>query len=300
MQPRMHASAEKAEKRNRARRLRLPAVAGRFYPADPALLARVVGGLLDAARARNAGGAVPAPVRAAIAPHAGYPCSGTVAAASFAALGAAWQRPGAPLTVYLVGPAHWHAVNGAGLSTAEAFATPLGEVPVALDRVDALLAAGAPFSAADGAHAPEHCLEVELPFLQVALPPFAIVPILVDEEVRPGDLAAALGDALAADPLSLLVVSSDLSHYRTYTEACALDRALLAALVEARPTGAARGEACGLLAILALMKIARRLGWAARVLDYRNSGDTCGDKQRVVGYGAVTFGPPRQTPPGAG
>ena len=273
--------------------VRPPAVAARFYPGDARRLARTVRALLDEAR-DSAFGAVhaqasPGGVRALLAPHAGYPCSGVVAAAAFDALGAAWKDAANPPVVYLVGPAHWAAVDGVGLSTACAFTTPLGDVPVARERVDALLAAGAPFRPADRAHGPEHCLEVELPFLQTVLASFSIGPCLLDEGAEPGRVAAALGDALAADPNSLLVVSSDLSHYRAYEDARARDFAFLSALAAGKWEQAARGEACGLIGILALIQIADRLGWSAHVLDYRNSGDTCGGREQVVGYGAAVF-----------
>lgn len=270
--------------------VRPPAVAGRFYPADPQRLTRMVRTLLsEASGSATRLETALAGVRALLAPHAGYPCSGVVAAAAFGALGVSCAASSAPFTVYLAGPAHWAAVDGAGLSTLSAFATPLGEVPVARERVEALLAAGAPFCAADRAHAPEHCLEVELPFLQTVLRRCSIVPLLLDEGAEPGQVAAALGDALAADPHSLLVVSSDLSHYRAYEDARARDREFLAALEAGEQERVARGEACGLIGIRALLRIAARFGWTAHVLDYRNSGDTCGGRDQVVGYGAAVF-----------
>ena len=221
-----------------------------------------------------------------IVPHAGYVCSGVVAAASFQAL--AKLAPGA-YTVYLMGPAHWMPVHGVGLSGANSFETPLGAVPVAADTVREFARMGAPYRLADDAHAPEHCLEVELPFLQTTLPDARIVPMLFDDEADPERVADDLTLRLHEDTYSLVVVSSDLSHYLPYEEAQQKDSMLLAAVTAGDVNAARQGQACGLPAILALMAIARRLGWTAHVLDYRNSGDTCGPKREVVGYGAVVY-----------
>lgn len=263
--------------------VRRASVAGRFYPADPVTLAELVRRYMREAQPSPWG-----PPRAVIAPHAGYVCSGVVAAASFQALSA---RPPAEHTVYLMGPAHWLPVYGVGLSSAAAFATPLGEVPVHTDAVRELVALGKPYSLANQAHAPEHCLEVELPFLQTALPGCRIVPMLCDEGAAPERIAADLTGRLADDPHGIIVVSSDLSHYQPYAQAQEADRAFLAAVAAGNVAAAARGQACGLIPILCLMAIAKQLGWTAHVLDYRNSGDTCGPRSEVVGYGAVIFTP---------
>lgn len=270
--------------KERTRIVRRPAVAGRFYPADPEELARSVRRLLDlAVHTRTA-------PRALIAPHAGYVCSGIVAAAAFRTLLA--LSP-ATYTVYLMGPAHWQPVHGAGLSSADTFATPLGDVPVAQERVQALLHLGEMYRLADDAHAPEHCLEVVLPFLQTALADAgadcAIVPMLFDEAADPTQVADDLAPLFAEDVHSLLVVSSDLSHYHSYAEAQAMDRALLDAVAAGDTHAAQRGQACGLQPMLALMAIAARLGWTPQVVDYRNSGDTCSLRKEVVGYGAVVY-----------
>lgn len=260
---------------------RVPAVAGRFYPGSAARLQEDVRGYLAA----NAMEPL-MEVRGVIAPHAGYPCSGPIAGAAFRAL----QRllP-AERTVYLLGPAHHKAVHGVALSGAQAFLTPLGQVPVAVDRVAELLAFGRSFHLDDMAHAPEHCLEVELPFLQVVLPAFRIVPMLFDDGAEPERIASILVRALETHPDDLVVVSSDLSHYRPYEDAVAVDYALLKAIATRDLDAANVGEACGIIPILVLMNLAELLNWQPHLLAYGNSGDTCGPRREVVGYGAVCY-----------
>lgn len=261
--------------------VRPPAVAGTFYPSDPIELRRMVQMFLAQAHVPALTG-----VRAVIAPHAGYIYSGPVAGHAFKALS---TLPARPRTIYLMGPAHYVYVPGVAVATFEGFATPLGTVPVAGEMVDALLAHGKPFIPNNEAHLPEHCLEVELPFLQVAFQnAFRIVPLLFGQ-VDPFEVVPTLTDLMVSDPNALIVVSSDLSHYHDYNTARRLDTALLDAIVSGDLQRAQEGEACGLLPILTLMGVARRLGWQAHLLDYRNSGDTAGDKSRVVGYGAVAY-----------
>jgi AmmeMemoRadiSam system protein B len=226
-------------------------------------------------------------VRALVAPHAGYVCSGEVAAAAYQTLGGLPSVPGR--TVYLLGPAHWKAVNGVGLSSAAAWQTPLGEVPLATAEIRGLAAEGGHYHHDDAAHAPEHCLEVQLPFLQAVLPGFAIVPLLFDDMANPEQVAADLCRLLAARPADLLVVSTDLSHYHPYQDAIILDHALLKAVALGDLAGANAGEACGLLPLLCLMHVAQHFGWQPHLLAYLNSGDTCGARREVVGYGAVAY-----------
>lgn len=260
--------------------VRRPAVAGMFYPAQPPLLRAQIEEYLAAARLPE----LPGPVRAVIAPHAGYIYSGPVAGYSFRALPDLQGR-----TVYLLGPAHYVPVRGVAAGTFRAMRTPLGEAPVATDVVADLIAAGEPVHYDDEAHTPEHSLEVEVPFLQVLGDGhFRLVPLLFGT-VDPAHAAEALADRLAADATALVVVSSDLSHYYPYDTARRLDTAFLKALVVGDVAAVGRGEACGLLPILTLMLLAERLGWQPHLLDYRNSGDTAGDRQRVVGYGAVAY-----------
>jgi AmmeMemoRadiSam system protein B len=267
--------------------LRPPAVAGEFYPADRSQLRRVIAAYLRAVQAPPL-----ATVRAVIAPHAGYLCSGVVAAHSFKALAALAQAT--PYTVYLLGPAHGQPVNGVGLANAATFVTPLGCVPVAQPDVDRLLALGEPYHLANSAHALEHCLEVELPFLQTVLSTFSIVPLLVDESADPARVGADLASLVAADSRMLIVVSSDLSHYAPYAQARTQDQRFLQAVVANDRQRVATGQACGLIPILVLMEVVARLGWQAHLLAYSNSGDTCGSKAAVVGYGAVAYTDPPQ------
>ncbi len=263
-------------------RVRHPAVAGRFYPADPMTLTADVQRYLDAAQTPPLDR-----VRAVIAPHAGYICSGPVAGYSFKTLGA--LPPDETYTVFLIGPAHWASVDGVALSAATHFATPLGRIPLDTAACDALLAMGSPFYLADTPHRPEHALEIELPFLQSVLPRFYIVPLLLHDERWSAQLGEALACLLEERPASLVVVSSDLSHFRTYADAQARDERFLQAVVNGDLDAAREGEACGWPAIMALMLLAERQGWTARRLAYANSGDTCSGHRSVVGYGAVAY-----------
>lgn len=262
--------------------VRLPAVAGRFYPQDPGRLAGEVQRLLGSNRPQRLGR-----VRALVAPHAGYACSGEVAGAAYCTM---TGLPSAPeRTVYLLGPAHWKPVRGVGLSGATAFATPLGTVAVAVEQLHQLAALGGQYHIDDAAHAPEHCLEVQLPFLQTVLGALSIVPFLFDDAADPEHVAGALCSLLEGRPQDLIVVSTDLSHYHPYQEAIILDHAFLKALATGDMEAANAGEACGLLPVLCLMHVSQRLGWKPHLLSYANSGDTCGSRREVVGYGAVAY-----------
>jgi MEMO1 family protein len=260
--------------------IRPPAVAGTFYPDRPEALRAEVEHLLS--QAQNAG---LEPVRAMIAPHAGYRYSGPIAASAFRQLAGASnvQRP----TIYLLGPAHYVYVDCVALSPADAFETPLGRVLQDRIAIHDLLACGRAYQLHPLAHEPEHCLEVELPFLQATLADgFDLVAMLCGQppvEQVAADLAGRLR------PNDLVVISSDLSHFYRYEVAQALDRAFLEAVVAGDMARASQGEACGLQPILILMHLARMQGWTPHLLDYRNSGDTSGDKRRVVGYAAVAY-----------
>lgn len=270
--------------------IRKPAAAGRFYPAAPVELEQAIRSYLEQAGAEQAAedqaGETPdCPVRGLIVPHAGYPCSGAVAAHAYRTL-LGWGMPRPP--VYLMGPAHWLPVPGVGLSSADSFLTPLGLAPVMRRRVAHLLKMGGQYVVADTAHRPEHCLEVQLPFLQVVLGRFQIVPLLFGWGAGPAQVADDLSELLQEEP-GLLIASSDLSHGLPYVQAMEADRGLLAAVVAGDLAGASRGEACGLLPILTLMQVARRYGWTPHLLDYRTSGDTCSGKASVIGYGALVY-----------
>ncbi|HIC89811.1 MAG TPA: AmmeMemoRadiSam system protein B [Anaerolineae bacterium] len=258
--------------------IRRPAVAGRFYPDNPEELRYMLSSFMQQADTRLIPG-----VHALIVPHAGYVYSGPVAAYGYRQL-----QVLAPMhrVIYLLGPAHYVPVAGAAVGDYEAFDTPLGRVPVAHGRVQALLAQGWPFSNLQAAHEPEHCLEVQLPFLQVTLDDFAIVPILCGQ-ADPMEIATGLVTVLEGD--DVVIVSSDLSHYYPYEMARAMDQQLLDDIVRGDIKAAADGEACGINPILALMKIASDKGWQPRLLDYRTSGDTGGGRHQVVGYAAVAY-----------
>jgi hypothetical protein len=268
--------------------IRPPAVAGMFYPATADRLSEEVAQLLG--QAHDAG--LP-PVRALIAPHAGYRYSGPIAASAYRQLHAPGET--ARRTVYLLGPAHHVYVEGVALSPAGAFATPLGRVAQNRAVIDSLAQGGRTYQSLPLAHDPEHCLEVQLPFLQTTLPEqFDMVAMLCGEP-RVEQVAADLASRLRPD--DLVVVSSDLSHYHRYEVAQELDRSFLDAVAAGDVDRASKGEACGLQPILILMHLAQILGWTPHLLDYRNSGDTSGDKRRVVGYGAVAYVAEAELPP---
>jgi AmmeMemoRadiSam system protein B len=218
-----------------------------------------------------------------IAPHAGYVYSGAVAAAAFAELR---DRRNEIARVIVIGPTHYLPVRGVAVSTAGAFATPLGRIE--LDRDGLAAIADLPFVRAnDAAHAPEHAIEVELPFLQIVLPRFALVPLLVGD-ATPQQTAKVLA-RLWGGGETLIVVSSDLSHYHDCETARRLDAAT-AQRIECRDWAAlGPGDACGHLPIAGLLMEGARYGLAARRLALCNSGDTAGPPQEVVGYGAWAF-----------
>ncbi len=249
------------------------AVAGLFYPRDRVVLERTVSSLLDGAPA--AGGSA----KAIIAPHAGYAYSGPTAACAYRLLE---DRQSEIRRVVLIGPAHRVYLEGMALPSVAAFTTPLGDVPIDLQGVKQALALPG-IGISDAAHAAEHSLEVHLPFLQSALGEFELVPVVVG--ACPADAVAGLLDALWGGDETLIVVSSDLSHYHAYEEACVIDAATTARIEALEP--ALLGEqACGAVAVNGLLLVAKSRGLQVRTLDLRNSGDTAGDKDRVVGYGA--------------
>ncbi len=264
-------------------RIRPPAVAGLFYPDDPAELERQVRALLDAARAARAG-ALPTPPKALIAPHAGYVYSGPVAASAYVRLGPLRDRV---RRVLLLGPAHRVPLRGLGTSSADAFATPIGDIP--LDRAAIEQALALPqVEPADLAHAPEHSLEVHLPFLRIVLGEFALVPFVVGD-ASPDEVAAVL-ELLWGGPETRIVVSSDLSHYHPYQVARRLDQATSQAIEALRSRDIDAEQACGRIPVQGLLVAARRRGLSATTLDLRSSGDTAGSRDSVVGYGSYAVG----------
>jgi AmmeMemoRadiSam system protein B len=250
------------------------AVAGTFYPDDPAVLARVVDDAVAAAAVR---GRMP---KALIVPHAGYAYSGPVAATAYAQLAAGRDRI---RRVVLLGPAHRVVLGGLAVSGADAFVTPLGRVEVD-DEARRRVLALPQVSVDDAAHAREHSLEVQLPFLQRVLASFRVLPLAVGE-AEPADVAEVL-DAVWGGPETAIVVSSDLSHYHDYDTAAALDRRTARAIVRVHPDALSDADACGAHAVRGLLEAVQRRGLQVHLLDLRSSGDTSGDRETVVGYGA--------------
>jgi hypothetical protein len=259
---------------------RSPAVAGTFYPSDPDELCAAVDAYL---RDAVAGPSDPPP-KALIAPHAGYVYSGPVAGSAYAQLSELRDRIE---RVVLIGPSHRVAISGLATLNAEAFRTPLGDVPVDLTAVEKLLRFPQ-VHPLDEAHALEHSLEVHLPFLQRVLGEFSLVP-LVAGEATTAEVAEVL-EAVWGGPETLIVVSSDLSHYYDYQSARDLDAATTEAIETLDPESLGRESACGRVPIRGLLVVAKRHGLQARTLDVRNSGDTAGPNDQVVGYGAYAFG----------
>ena len=259
--------------------LRKPAVAGSFYPAQPDRLRRQVEELLA-----NAGTALKITAKALIAPHAGYIYSGPPAASAFATLRDSAQTFA---RIVLIGPAHYVAIRGVALPTSDAFETPLGRVPVDHGALNEIT--GLPFvSVNDAAHVPEHALEVELPFLQIVLPSFSLLPLVVGDATAQ-EVAQVLAQ-LWSGPETLLVISSDLSHYHSYETARRLDATTAASIENADWASLGPGQACGHLPIAGLLIEANRRNLKARRLSLCNSGDTAGTRNQVVGYGAWIFG----------
>ncbi|HEY5790999.1 MAG TPA: AmmeMemoRadiSam system protein B [Gammaproteobacteria bacterium] len=256
---------------------REPAVAGLFYPGEPSQLQHTVADLLGA-RAPT----LPPP-KALIVPHAGYVYSGATAAAGYALLAPVRERIS---RVVLLGPAHRVAFRGIAMSSAADFRTPLGAVP--LDTAALASLRGLPHVGwLDQAHAQEHSLEVHLPFLQLALDAFSLVPLVVGEADAP--TVGAVLERLWGGDETLIVISSDLSHYHDYATAQALDAATSAAIEQLAPERIDHGGACGRYPIGGLLWVARRKGLKCTTLELCNSGDTAGTKDRVVGYGAYAF-----------
>jgi hypothetical protein len=261
--------------------IRPAAVAGVFYPADPHELRASIERLVTSEPPTS----IDIHPTMLIVPHAGYIYSGRIAASAYRLLEAATDA--APRVV-LVGPSHF--VNFAGLASpgVDALATPLGLVPVDREFTSTAeaLAVVAPEPAV---HAREHSLEVQLPFLQIVLGEFTTLA-LATGDVAPAALADVLDQTIGA-PGVVGVISSDLSHYLGYESAYRQDARTAAALTELRPQDLARDDACGRVAVQAALLLARRRGWSCRLLALGNSGDTAGEVDRVVGYGAFAIGP---------
>lgn len=256
--------------------IREPAVAGLFYPDEAADLRQEVLGLMAAARPA----ADASPPKALVVPHAGFRYSGPVAASAYAALGPAADQV---RRVVLLGPSHRVPFRGIATTTAEAYRSPLGVVPI--DREAMEVIADLPgVIRHDPAHRPEHSLEVQLPFLQLVLKDFTLAPLVVGD--ADAETVAGVLDRLWGGPETLIVISSDLSHYHDYATARAMDAATCEAIEAGDDTRLDPYHACGYQPLAGLLRAARRHGLSAETLDLRNSGDTAGPRTEVVGYGA--------------
>jgi len=254
--------------------VREPAVAGRFYPANAEALRAAVQSYLQSNRTADA---VP---KAIIAPHAGYVYSGPIAGRAHAMLRPLRDRVE---RVILFGPSHFVRVPGLAVPSSDTFSTPLGRVLIDTEAVRQALTLPQVI-VNDAAHSREHSLEVHVPFLQEVLGAFKLVPFAVGEATP--DQVAEVMELLWGGPETLFVVSSDLSHFHDHDTAALLD-AQTSRLIESLRFEDLSGErCCGFKAIGGLLQAARARGMHARTLDLRNSGDTAGPRDRVVGYGA--------------
>lgn len=259
-------------------RVRPPAVAGMFYEGNPTVLAQEVVSYLTEAPA------LACRPKALIVPHAGHVYSGAIAASAYRLLA---QRAGEIRRVVLLGPVHRVPVQGLATSSAEYFRTPLGDVP--LDRAAIAAACRLPGVAEnDLAHQQEHSLEVQLPFLQAVLDDFTLVPFAVGN--ASGEQVAAVIDLLWGGDETLIVISSDLSHFHTYAQAQLIDRATSDSILHLTPL-TSHEQACGATPVNGMLLAAQHHGLRPTLLDLRNSGDTAGDHSRVVGYASFAFCP---------
>ncbi len=257
--------------------VRAPAVAGTFYPSDPRQLEAVI---LSYLAATSVEGPVP---KAVVAPHAGYVYSGPIAASAYARL---LPARGRVRRVVLIGPSHRVPFRGLAVTEAEAYQTPLGRVPIDREAV-ALLMALPEVGVLDAAHGPEHSLEVHVPFLQTVLGDFALVPIVAG--AASAEAVARALEAVWGGEDTAIVVSSDLSHYLDYDSARAVDGRTAAAIEALSGDEIGDDQACGRVPLRGLLALAKRRAMTVQRLDLRNSGDTAGPRDGVVGYGAWAF-----------
>lgn len=259
-------------------KIRLPAVSGYFYPADPRALHEEVWRLLRGAKRSD----LPPP-KALVIPHAGYVYSGAVAASAYRQLESLTDRI---QRVVLVGPAHRVPFQGIAYGEAERYRTPLGDVEV--DTSAYAQVANLPqMHPYEAAFTGEHCLEVQLPFLQCLLGSFRIVPLLVGEATS-SEVAEVL-ERLWGGEETLILISSDLSHYLDYGTAHQRDSLTSLHIETLQPEAIGYEDACGRIPLTGLLREAQRHGLRVYTLDLRNSGDTAGPRHQVVGYGSFAF-----------
>ncbi len=259
-------------------RIRPAAVSGSFYPADAVVLRDMIASLFSQVKTQALN---PAP-KALIVPHAGYIYSGLTAAFAYQQLHSVRKIIN---RVVLLGPVHRVAVNGLALPEAEVFSTPLGEVvldQLAIEKISKM----PQVLVSAAAHAQEHSLEVQLPFLQTVLDDFQLIPLAVGD-ISPTMVEDVLKE-LWGDEQTLIVISSDLSHFHNYAEAKRIDEHSIQQILARQPQ-LNHQQACGAIGINALLLSANQNNLQPTLLDYRNSGDTVGDKSSVVGYASVAF-----------
>lgn len=261
--------------------VRIAAVAGSFYPDDENELHEMINGYLAKADDIN----LPGKLRALVEPHAGYIYSGSVGAYGYSLLSKYKDKV---RKVLLLGPSHYSVFNGVCESGFDFWETPFGKVKIASINSKLKTEFRSLVSIYPQVHAPEHCLEVQLPFLQSVLnSDIEVYPILCGQ-VNPVELANAFVDQV--DDQTILIASSDLSHYLPYDKAVHTDKIANECVPKLDTTHFDQfGDACGKIGILTLMHIAKKKGWKGKLLNYRNSGDTAGPKNNVVGYGCYAF-----------
>lgn len=251
-------------------KIRKPAVAGIFYPANPKELKKMIEKFMQSTKTKKP----EEKLKAIISPHAGYIYSGIVAGKAYSLIKKLDQKK--QWKTIIIGPSHFVAFNGAANSGAQYWETPLGKAKTSEKGFIQY-----PYS-----HAMEHSIETQIPFLQCSLKKFTINPIVFGK-IEPTELAGQIKELLDED--TIIIASSDLSHYYSYDEAIAIDSIANKSIPRLDIETTTQIEACGLTGILALMHIAKKLNWKGKLIDYKNSGDTAGDKNSVVGYGAYAF-----------
>lgn len=256
--------------------IRPPAFAGQFYPEDETELRKQITDFLDAAKPDKPKGAI----RALISPHAGYIYSGSVAAFGYKLIKDAGFNK-----VLLIGPSHQMMFTGIALTNFSIWKTPLGLTSYS-KKLTEELTTNSPFQLLNEVHAFEHSLEVQLPFLQSVLDIFTIVPMITGRIDNLKDIAKAITKSL--DDETIFIVSTDLSHYLPYEKAQVQDK-LTIEKIEHLDATIDHEHACGADGVNILIEVAKLHNWRPTILDYRNSGDTAGDKKGVVGYVSVVF-----------
>jgi len=256
---------------------RPPAVAGMFYPADTTTLKHDIHSYLDQAATPRV------QPKAIVVPHAGYIYSGPVAASAYSHIIPIKHKI---KRVVLLGPSHRVAFKGLAVPESDTFNTPLGDIAIDQTLIQTLSDLPQVITS-DRAHQDEHSLEVQLPFLQEILGDFTLIPLVVGDAEQ--EEVAEVINALWGDEHTLIVISTDLSHYHEYHQAKQLDRATSDAIENLKPELIGYEDACGRNGLKGMMTIAQKKHLTAEIIDLRNSGDTAGDKSRVVGYGAYVF-----------